>query len=797
MKLFKQYWWILVFFVMTIVVFRKFFFQGLLPMPIDLLAAAYYPWLDHRQEWGYTGSIPFKNYLPSDVISIIYPGRIVGIEQLKQGILPLWNQTILLGEPLLANFQNALLNPLNIFFFILPNWLAWSLQVVIQPLLIMMAMYFYLKNLGLQKIASTFGAIVYAFCGFSVVWMEYNTIGHTLLYFPLVLLLTDKISQQPKALFAFLLALCLSLQLFSGYPQVTIYTLYIAGIYFLYRLYYSPKEYFLKAITFSLGVLTGLLFAAIQLVPSLELISHSIRSMDTTALAGGIQFVPFSYLITLLIPDFFGNPGTVNYWASGSYDNFSFTIPTIALFFVIMALITRSIFTKRYFIYLFLILFCLILATKNPVSNFVIHSSLFGLKGAVAARIMFVFDFCLAVISAIEINNFLSKKSYSFFQKILPLAAFVGVGIGFLIVRSQFEGYERMYTSYDPHLLLPQLKIMQDQTMIAMRNTLLPLGTFGLITLLFFLKKKSLTILMAFVLLAVNITYATDKYLPFGPQKFFYPDIEEMRELKSKVGHDRFDKEQGEITPSNVWTPYGLKAASGQSALMIDSMSRYIRLVNNNEAITRFVDINNYNSPLYDTLNIHYYLAINRDKIAAPSADGTPRSEALASKFKEVKNYKSTRLYENTQNLGYAWTAHKSVCQSDQQEVARLLKDPNYNPREVMYLNCEGQKELLSTKSAEIAIQKDNPGEVILQVKSDQDSYVHMSQAYFPGWKATVDGIQTPLYTSNIALSGVFVPQGLHSVRVSYQPQSFILGAFLSLVSGLSWIGWFLFKRFK
>lgn len=103
---------------LVVLVFQKYFLAGSIPIPADILTGAYYPWLDNFR-------IPVKNPLPSDVFSIIYPWRILAMNLLKAGELPLWDNTILLGVPLFANFQAAILNPVNILFFIFDNLNAW------------------------------------------------------------------------------------------------------------------------------------------------------------------------------------------------------------------------------------------------------------------------------------------------------------------------------------------------------------------------------------------------------------------------------------------------------------------------------------------------------------------------------------------------------------------------------------------------------------------------------------------------------------------------------------------------
>jgi uncharacterized membrane protein YfhO len=57
---------------------------------------------------------------------------------------------------------------------------------------------------------------------------------------------------------------------------------------------------------------------------------------------------------------------------------------------------------------------------------------------------------------------------------------------------------------------------------------------------------------------------------------------------------------------------------------------------------------------------------------------------------------------------------------------------------------------------------------------------VIVSEAWFPGWKATVDGQATPIYEAYGFLRGVVVPRGRHRVEMRYQPASVIWGGLLT-----------------
>jgi uncharacterized membrane protein YfhO len=55
-----------------------------------------------------------------------------------------------------------------------------------------------------------------------------------------------------------------------------------------------------------------------------------------------------------------------------------------------------------------------------------------------------------------------------------------------------------------------------------------------------------------------------------------------------------------------------------------------------------------------------------------------------------------------------------------------------------------------------------------------------LTDAFFPGWQATVDGQPAAIVRADFALRGVSVPAGRHQVVFEYTPASFRLGAAIS-----------------
>ncbi|MCP3099958.1 YfhO family protein [Myxococcus sp. K15C18031901] len=73
-----------------------------------------------------------------------------------------------------------------------------------------------------------------------------------------------------------------------------------------------------------------------------------------------------------------------------------------------------------------------------------------------------------------------------------------------------------------------------------------------------------------------------------------------------------------------------------------------------------------------------------------------------------------------------------------------------------------------------------------LDVEACDESYLVVSDSHYPGWRATVDGEETPIHRADHSLRAVQLTAGAHRVRFDYAPLSFQLGLGLSL---LGWAG--------
>ena len=76
-------------------------------------------------------------------------------------------------------------------------------------------------------------------------------------------------------------------------------------------------------------------------------------------------------------------------------------------------------------------------------------------------------------------------------------------------------------------------------------------------------------------------------------------------------------------------------------------------------------------------------------------------------------------------------------------------------------------------------------GRIRAEVEQDQDGIVVHGSPYVRGWRAAVDEKPVPLLRIDGFLQGAIVPKGRHLIQFWYEPNSFVLGAGITLISAV------------
>jgi hypothetical protein len=142
-------------------------------------------------------------------------------------------------------------------------------------------------------------------------------------------------------------------------------------------------------------------------------------------------------------------------------------------------------------------------------------------------------------------------------------------------------------------------------------------------------------------------------------------------------------------------------------------------------------------------------------------------------------------LFENRAALPRAWIAYDWTPASTPEQSLRALKaqgqqdDMRRPVIEGVSPPATGGEATPGPAAAQFA--EDSGERIALSVDAKRAGYLVLSDTYYPGWQATVDGRRAEVKPADVAFRAVAVPAGRHTVVFEYHPWSVRLGGMLSL----------------
>lgn len=763
--------------LMTVLAFRPFFFEGKIPLPGDILLGGYHPWMDQR--WDNRSTIyPVLNNEISDAMTSLYPWRYKAITLAKQGVFPLLNESSYMGYPLFATGLTGLFYPLSSLFLLLSFNFVWSLLVASTPLLGALFFYLWLKDKELHPIALILSSLTYAFSAFLSLQVTFVSTTHSVVWLPLILFSTDRLISAFRLRYFLLLIFATVSSLNSGFFQGSLYTLAFSFAYLLFRSWQERK--LKQVLPIGLAFIFGVALSAIQILPFLELVSQSSRSLNYGHSALLTQtfnfFVEYKYLLTTLIPDFFGNPGKWNYWGKPNFYEFNNYSGYLSIIGLAVILITPQLRRKLAF-FLGALLLTLIIATPNPISQFPYFQNWPILSSLTPSRLLAITQFCLITIGAFGLSEIFHRRVS--FRKLLIL------GGSFSIL---YIGVAALAFLSSNNLLALFPDILPNQWNIAFRNTAYSgiIITASLLLILLLSKTKYRVFFLALLVLTVfDLLRQSQYHRPFIKEELLYPKENTVTYLQQNSSGYRFSITHPDLLPSNLQDVYDLRAVDGVGPLFPDRYNQFIASANAEkltDSLPRFPRTLFYESPrqpFVSLFNVKYILSLK--ELEDPS-------------FKEVKRENQTLIYENTKVLPKAWIVKWTSLIRDPLETMKYLRSANFNPGLEAILENETD---LRFSAATPRIVKSVIGEGKASFETEGDGILVFSEQFLPGWRSYIDGKEVKIQRVNFDLIGLIIPPGNHQVDLKYEPASFLLGKRISLITLIALFALTLFYLLK
>ncbi|MEW6556699.1 MAG: YfhO family protein, partial [Elusimicrobiota bacterium] len=160
-----------------------------------------------------------------------------------------------------------------------------------------------------------------------------------------------------------------------------------------------------------------------------------------------------------------------------------------------------------------------------------------------------------------------------------------------------------------------------------------------------------------------------------------------------------------------------------------------------------------------------------------------------------IKNFDKIEVYRNPLFLPRAFIVSKARVLSDENSILSAMFEKQFNPQQEIILEKRITHGSERTDSSTAKVLKYSDREIIIDANLTDNGFLVLTDTYYPGWKAFVDGIKTEILCANYIMRAVAIGKGNHRIKFYYSPVLFKIGFILSIFTGLIIVFCFLIYR--
>lgn len=802
--------------------------------------------LNNQLPWGYHAGQSNYPYNRRDLTDTYVTRDYFVAAAYRDGEFPLWNPYTMAGHPIYADGVTRTLSPFLLFYKFFNVPLGYSLARLLELMLAAAFMYVFLVAIGAGASGSLMGALVFAFSAHSMLHLTGLGWWGGLMWLPLIVLFVDRAIRGSSFLHAMLAGLCLAAQFFCGYLPNQIYYVGAVILYYLFFAFRarggkssrSSRGRLLAMMSATLVI--GLSVAATQWVPSLELLSYSNRKIVGAEL--GYVYLPPWYAGTLVFPNLFGSSYDTKaltlFTALGvSHDHILYLgiAALVPLGFCLYWL--RKTSSKRNGDSLLQasgsaaaarnhIVFFAALATLSliimmtaplyvPITRYI--PVLQVIRVAVRAGVLFLFGSTVLVAFGTDLFLQAGSDALRLFARLARRCAIWVAGFVLIAVTGSYlikfmintvESGERGRLAFIRRAALA----LSAQFTPPNLSILIPLIFLIVIALLVWayvenrLTSRSVLFGMV-VLLMVDLFWNSNQFDQTFDRSRVFPGTEITDLLRSlppgrvlvvpsglETNRSALAGTVAEkiIAPPNTLLPYQIPTVSGKNQQFPRWYREFASLIEPQTNLSHVV-FDQYRSPFFDVLNVRYVM--------------THESAAPLDGYDLLATADGVSLYENKNVMPRAFFADQTIEAPSHADALRILSGSGFDPHTTVVIEqtaskaaipktgmiqartftephswlVKEMKTLLAPPRATII--DDKRGRVAIQTENGTDGLLVLSDNYYPGWRASVDGVPAEVLRANCTMRAISVPAGSHLVSFVFSPAAFFLSLYVSLAA--------------
>ena len=146
-------------------------------------------------------------------------------------------------------------------------------------------------------------------------------------------------------------------------------------------------------------------------------------------------------------------------------------------------------------------------------------------------------------------------------------------------------------------------------------------------------------------------------------------------------------------------------------------------------------------------------------------------------------------VQKNPDALGNAWFVKNIKWVNNADEELAALED--FNPQNTAFIDVRF-KGIIDTevsadsKNSKIQFISYDPKYLVYRSETDQDLLAVFSEIYYDkGWKAFIDGKESPYVRADYVLRAMLIPKGKHKIEFKFEPSSYLIGEKIALASSI------------
>jgi hypothetical protein len=698
-------------------------------------------------------------HFTSDIFNGELPGRILVSQWIRAGHLPLWTSQLCSGYPLIG----APADPLGLALFtLLPPAPALDVLLIVLLLVAAHGTYSLARRFGADRSGAVLAGLGFAGSGYIATQLQHLSIMSTIVWLPVGLLLIDRVLEPAAGKRGLLLAtlgLVYANQVLAGFPQAAHICGLVYGSFALFRALSDPgrrirvREWLPLvggvAGTLALGAAAG----AVVLFPLAELTSLTDR-------AGGLDFKWATYtnfwppnIFSFFVPYIYGDGSNLTYIGPPPFwEQYGYVGAATAILAVYGAGREWRRPQVAFLIVLTITALAFILGPHTPV-YYLAHVLVPGMSRFRApTRFMVVLELGLVLLAAVGLTKVGAelKQRWNGATR-LPRLIQIGVCVA---------------TALDLFIHQPR------------QNAFVPASQW-------LAAPRTATIVRA-------DTAAPRTYTPHH------------RAIHRRV-HDREARGWSNVEPYFTLRDI-LQPNIGGAYWNVPSADCYVGL-----APRWFVAVwayHYYESGLIDGLTsqgfedktlflgsafLNLLPAYGVTHVLSPFPGRDSRLDLVA---READVY----VYR-VEGAARARIVRAARRVPDDARAADRLRQPDFNPdNEIVLVGApdsihptaeEATDGSPADATGRATITHEDGRQLVVDAVAPRDGFLLLADMYYPGWRAEVDGVATPIYRANISLRGIALPKGQHTVRFTYDPSSFFRGLWVTLIALTALLLWF------